>query len=370
MTELDHFALQDLRVTRRYFAKFEAITGHLARVAALLQAERRLDREEVAILARYIAGLTYSFRALGWKYLFAGRSARAGRLTLDRTESGFPVFSELMTLANDAAQAKGHLAGMDSTEGLKRRMVEAILSQHRVPTELQFALSQRLYYEELERGQLFWARNDAEAQWLGTTEDGRRRFRIHWAAYDSQVNLPQIYLMEIEDSGRIPLPKDDRRWPELRAHLAAQAVAGLKLLTIARGIDEDFDDLHPKRLRRFHIGPMYSSAFTRQSGPLHDVLEAARAPEGEDWALAWTEEDLRSERVDQAKSGWFGKVDREIFALDPFAGGLSDPGASRVERRVILPQRVVQALVEAAPAGFADVVKHVVSPGGRVLTMR
>ena len=29
----DHIELEDTRVTRRYFAKFQAITGHMARVA-------------------------------------------------------------------------------------------------------------------------------------------------------------------------------------------------------------------------------------------------------------------------------------------------------------------------------------------------
>ena len=33
-----------------------------------------------------------------------------------------------------------------------------------------------------------------------------------------------IYLMEIEDTGRTALPKDQRRWPEVQAHLMAQAV--------------------------------------------------------------------------------------------------------------------------------------------------
>jgi hypothetical protein len=196
----------------------------------------------------------------------------------------------------------------------------------------------------------------------------RRRYLLHWAVYDSQVNLPTIYLMEVEDSGRDALPKDDRRWPEVQAHLMAQSLGGLKLLTIAQGFDETFDDLHPKRLRRFHIGPMYSHAFTQQSGPIREVLEQARAPEGQDWALAWTLEELESERVRQEKSGWFSKVDREVFALDPFAGRGAETGTTATERMVILPERPFQALAELNPPGFAQVRKFVVSDAGRVLS--
>jgi hypothetical protein len=154
------------------------------------------------------------------------------------------------------------------------------------------------------KGDLFWMRNDAQAEWLGDVGK-RRKYRLHWATYDSQVNLPVIYMMEVEDSGRDALPVDAYRWPAVQAHLSAQALGGLKLVTIARGFDEDFADLHPKRLRRFHLGPMYSHAYTQQNGPLRDVLAEAKAPEGQDWAMVWTEEELLSNKVIEEKAGWF-----------------------------------------------------------------
>ncbi|QUJ76412.1 hypothetical protein KDD17_16255 [Sulfitobacter albidus] len=363
-----HYDLKDTFASRRYFAKFERIFQHMLKVAGVMEAEGRLERAETTILTRYAAMLTHSFRALGWKYLLVGRETGRffGSLTVDGIESGFPVSSELMTMANDALQAAQHLRGMDSVEEMKDAMVRAILSERKVPTKLQFGLSQRLYYEELAKGDLFWVRNDAQAEWMGE-DGGRRRYRLHWATYDSEVNLPVIYLMELEDSGRELLPRDARRWPEVQAHLSAQALGGLKLVTIARGFDEDFSDLHPKRLRRFHLGPLYSHAFTRQSGPLRDVLAEARAPAGQDWAMVWTEEELLAERTVTERAGWFSTVERQIFALDPFGAALPDMGATHTMRSIILPQRPYQVLEEKNPAGFAGVRKFVVSDAGRVL---
>ncbi|MAY87077.1 MAG: hypothetical protein CML02_10235 [Pseudooceanicola sp.] len=361
--------LTDTFASRRYFRKFEAITGHLSRVAAFMEADSRLTRTEVKVLTGHVAALTFTFRALSMKYLMVGRDTGRffGSLMIDVRNSGFPVASELMTMANDAQQAPTHLANMPSEEALKSDMVRTIISDREIPTKLQFALSQRKYYEELMKGHLFWVRNDPECQWLGNVSDTRRRFLVHWAAYDTQTNLPVIYLMELEDTGKVSLPKDQRRWPEVQAHLMAQALGGLKLLTIAKGFDEDFDDLHPKRLRRYHIGPMYSHEFTRQAGPLRQVLEDAQAPEGQDWALVWTLEDLTSERVIEERSGWFGTVEREVFALDPFAGRGAETGASQTERAIILPQRPFQVLAEQNPPGFSGVTKYVVGEGGRVL---
>ena len=368
----DHIGLTDMAASRRYFAKFEAITEHMLRVAGVMEAEGALSKDEVKVLARYGAALNYTFKALGLKYLLVGRDTGRffGSLTFDNRESGFPVAAELLTMANDAQQAARHLENMPSVDELKDDMVRRIISDLEIPTKLQFALSQRLYYEELLKGHLFWAQNDPEIEWVGNVSEDRRRFLVHWAVYDSQINLPTIYLMEVEDTGRTSLPKDLRRWPEAQAHLMAQSLGGLKLLTIAQGFDRDFDDLHPKRLRRFHVGPMYSSAFTAQDGPIRKVLEQARAPKGQDWALVWTTEELESDHVIEEKSGWFSRVEREVFALDPFAGRGADTGATRTERSIILPQRPYQALEELDPPGFTSVRKFVVSPQGRVLSYR
>lgn len=365
----DQVGLTDTFSSRRYFRKFETITQHLMRVAGVLEAEGALTKAEVKILTRYAMALTFTFRALSMKYLMVGRDTGRffGSLSIDVRDSGFPVATELMTMANDAQQAASHLANMPDEGALKNDMISAIISERRVPTKLQFAMSQRLYYQELLKGELFWVQNDPECQWLGNPTEDRRKFLVHWATYDSQTNLPVVYLMDLEDTGRTALPKDERRWPEVQAHLTAQALGGLKLLTIAKGFDEDFDDLHPKRLRRYHIGPMYSHAFTQQAGPLSKVLADAKSPEGQDWALVWTLEDLTSERVVEERSGWFGKVEREVFALDPFAGRGADTGATMTERSIILPQRPFQVLAEQGPPGFGAVRKFVVNPQGRVL---
>ena len=364
----DHVALNDTFASRRYFNKFDRITQHLNRVAAVMKAEGELRADEVEILTEYVQGIAYTFRALSMKYLLVGRETGQffGSLAMDVQESGFPVFNELLVMANDAQQASRHLANTPSAAELKQQMVEQIISTRQIPTKLQFAMSQRLYYEELMRGYMFWAQNDPQLLWLEGFDD-RRKYLVHWAVYDSQVNLPTIYMMEVEDTGRTPLPRDQRRWPEVQAHVMSQALGGLKLLTIARGFDEAFDDLHPKRLRRFHVGPMYSHAFTRQTGPIRDVLANANAPEGQDWTLAWTDEVLESERVKQERAGWFGTVEREVFALDPFSGRGADTGATRMARSIILPERPYQVLAEKNPPGFAAVTKYVVNPGGRVL---
>lgn len=360
----DHAELYDPLVARRYFAKFQTIGGYLGRVAAEMETEGRLSRTEARILGQYLGGVIATFRALNDKYLMTGKAEAASRLTIDRHESGFPVAQELMMMAVDAQQADKHLAGMASEAELKDRMIRTIVGELKLPVGLQFALSQRLYYEALKAGGLFWLRNDADAQWLGQ-EGERRKYLVHWAVWDTGANLPVVYLMDVEDSGKKPLPNDDYRWPQLQQKVLAQSVGGLKLLTIATGFDQDFEALHPKRLRRITLGPMYSAGFTLQSGPISKVLEDARAPEGQDWALVWTVEDLVADREEVVKDGWFSSRARQIYRLDPLTG--ADTGATVQERMIILPERPYQVLVEQDPAGLRGIRKFIVGAGGRLI---
>ena len=360
----DHHELYDTLVARRYFAKFDGITSYLGRVAAEVEAEGKLTRTEARVLGVYLKAVAATFRALNHKYLMTGRGETAPKLTIDRHESGFPVAQELMTMAVDAQQAEKHLAGMPSEAELKDRMVRQIVGDLTIPTALQFALSQRYYYEALIAGGIFWARNDPDAQWIEDLGE-RRHFLVHWAVWDTQVNLPVVYLMDLEDAGKKPLPNDAYRWPEAQHALMAQSVGGLKLLTIATGFDKDFPDLHPKRLRRIILGPMYSASFTLQSGPISKVLEGAKAPEGEDWALVWTVEDLVSDREEEVKDGWFSSSVRQVYKLDPVAG--AELGATRQDRMIILPEKPYQVLVEQNPRGFQGLRKFVVGAGGRLI---
>lgn len=364
----DHKLLDDDIAARRYFDKFGRITRLMAGVAEEMEAEGTFSAHESDALGTYASAIAASFRALSMKYLIAGRleATVARHLTIDLHESGFPVFQEIVGMANDAAQAPQSLAALPEAAALKDQMIRQIVGERTMPTRLQYALSQRLYLEALVRGGLFFAQMPPQAQWLTDLDNGRRRFLLHWAVYDSQLNVPVVYLMEAEDAGGITLPRDQGRWPAAQAHLMAQSVGGLKLLTIARGFDADFPDIHPKRLRRVHLGPMYSSAFTLQTGPIREVLEEARAQPGDDWAMAWTIEDLESERVEMEK-GWFSSTERQVFRLDPFAGRGAETGATRVTRSLILPQLPYQVLVEKDPEGFRAVRKYVVGREGRVV---
>lgn len=369
----DHKVLEGAQATRRYFAKFERIIAHLSEVADLSDKDGLLRPKEASILKSYLEGLSNSFAALSYKYLMAGRVGEGSnlQLSIDKSDSGFPVFQELLEMAADALQAPAQLESLASPKQLKREMVNHMLTQHEAPKQLQYALAQRLYYECLMRDNLFLSQNLPKGVWTGSSRTSvRRSYMLHWATYDSQSNLPAIYMLDLEDTGRTALPKDSRRWPRVKAHLMAQSVSSLNLLTIARGIDQDFDDLHPKTLRRFHLGPMYSHAYTEQHGPLRDVLAEASGEPGLDWAVTWMLETLESEKKTVEKTGLFKTSQREIYKIDTLDPAAIEIGATDVVRALILPHRAYQVLKERNPPSLSRTRKYVVGENANIISYK
>ncbi|RNF33519.1 hypothetical protein [Paracoccus methylarcula] len=370
--DADHRRFDDEASARAFFDQTRRIATVLPAALAEMVRDRLFNRIETDVIGGYLSALKASIDALSMKYLISNRIDGPLRqhVTIDIHESGLPVWSEIAQTAADAAQAGEELARTADTQVIKDRMIREIVGELSIPTRLQYAMSQRLYYEALARGGLFWPQMHPQGFWLSGQEGGRRRWLLHWAVYDSQLNVPVLYLMEVDDTGRHPLIEDAKRWPEVRAHLLAQSVTSLQLLTIAQGFDHDFDRLHPHRLRRIVLGPVYSHSFTVQEGPIRQVLENARAPTGEDWAMAMTVEDLRAKGATVESSGFFSVVERQVFHLDPLDTYGAGQGATSATRALILPQRPYQALAALDPAGFREIRKYVPGPDGRVVGYR
>lgn len=369
--DADHRVLTEDLDSRDYMAQMRRILAAAQAAKGEMARDGLFGPAEADVMAGYLDALKASLEALAMKYLMSGRIEGPLRrhLTIDVHESGFPVWQEIAQTAADAAQAGDELARSPSVAAIKDDMVRQIVGDRVIPTRLQYALSQRLYDQALKDGGLFWPQMHPQAYWLSDAGN-RRRWLIHWAVYDSQLNLPVVYLMDCDDSGRRPLAEDSKRWPEVQAHLMAQSVTTLQLLTIAQGFDRDFDKLHPFRLRRMLMGPIYSQQFTTQEGPIRNVLDNARAPSGEDWAVALTIEDLQAERAIMETSGLFGVTERQIFKLDPLGLGGAGQGTTSVERALVLPARPYQSLAELDPPGFRKIRKYVPLPDGRVTAYR
>ncbi|RED54180.1 hypothetical protein [Aestuariispira insulae] len=341
--------LSDNRQVRAYFFKFGQIVDHLIDMAARENEEGQDDGFDLAILD-CLKRLSKTFDALTLKYLFAGLDACwvEKPLSLDVKDSGFPFFTEILEMENDRVQARKVLEEMPDAGTLRQDMVDFILKYKSTPHDLRAAMAKRAYFQNLAGGGHFYCRNQPTIQRINPDclPSGELRgalYLVTWSVYDSSRNQPVIYLMVLDDSGKKPILEDEERLAAFKAHIMNQSMSTLKLLTIAQGVDKDFADLHPKMMKRLFIGPIYSNAFTTHGDRLSHFLGKSDFG-GNSWLMSWTVETLISERSEMSKSGLFGSQPKEIYHIPTEDLAASASGATRVDRRVIMPYEVRQSL--------------------------
>ena len=366
--------ISDNRQVRAYFFKFGQIVDHLKDVAAS-ELEEGEDEGFDLLILNSLNRLAKTFDALTLKYLFAGLDACwvDRPLSVDIKDSGFPYFTEILELENDLKQARRQLEEIPNAGTLRQDMVDFILKYKTMPHDLRAAMAKRAYFQNLAGGGHFLSRNEPFLQKINLENSSFKArkgslYLVTWSVYDSSRNQPVIYLMVLEDSGTKPLEEDKERLAELNRHILNQSMSTLKLLTIAQGVDQDFSDIHPKMMKRLFVGPMYSNSFTKHADRLSELLGKAD-PGGASWILSWTIESLVSARVENMRSGIFGSRPKEVYHVPSDDLLAANAGATRVDRRVIMPYEVRQALDSEAWRILKDSLVYVVGEDKRVLRL-
>ena len=338
-----------------------------------------------AVVVGYIERLRSAFDC--WQ----ARLTFSERFRVNRTESGFPSHQDVLELVNDAAGAKERLSALPQGETLRSDMVDFILRRRSFPHDLQRAMAERVYLEHLSNADFFHPFILPETVRVSVNpKTGRPYYLVHWGVFDGNANLPLVYVATVEDSSEamvrslardgklnermpIPLPVGGLLNPQL-AHsfdrwAEANSSYSLTPTTIATSLDETFEHLHPKQLRRFVLGPFYSSGVTEHGGRVPDVLSRVRRAENA-WMLTWTIQETFSIRETPARKGlWSSQPARESFHIDTDDLEAARMGVSSYEKHALVPHEAYQALYASGEAEdvFAGYQRHIIS-GGHVVT--
>lgn len=368
----------------RYFRAIDAALDGLD--AYLREDDSPLYNHQLigSVLTEYIDRLNHSFSA--WE----NRISFAERFRINQAESGYPLFRNVLDLANDAKTAEKQLAEMPPADTLRQDMVDYILLKKKFPTALQKAMAKRLYLEEVSKGEVFQPfilPKTIKASVNSKT--GRPFYVVHWGAFDGSSNLPMVYIAVIEDSSKelskllmsedrlkkgldIPFPIDGLLNPEL-AHqfddfCEKNSTYSLTLATIADNMDRDFEMLHPVQLRRIVMGPFYSAGVTSHGRVVENILEKV-SREDNAWMLTWTVQELFSISETPAKWGLWGSTPaKQTYHIETDDLEAVQQGVSAYQRHALIPHEAYQAIYASGKRDeiFTGYRTHVVS-GGQVL---
>ena len=369
----------------RYFATIDAALAGLD----VYLTDPQTGLREHDLMGRVVVGYVERLRAAFecWQL----RLAFAERFRINRAESGFPSHQDVLELANDVSGAEARLATLPRGEAIRSDMVDFILRRREFPRELQRTMAERVYLEHLEKADFFQPFVMPETVRVSVNpKTGRPFYVVHWGAFDGVANLPLVYVATVEDSSEdmvkrlvrgdqidpsvpIPLPVGGLLNPALAHRFDAWAEAnsgyGLTPTTIATSLDETFEHLHPKQLRRFVLGPFYSAGITEHGGRVPDVLSRIRSEENA-WLLTWTMQEVFSISETEAKrSFWSQTPARQRFHIEPDDLEATRMGVSHYEKHALVPHEAYQALYASGEAEdvFAGYQRHIIS-GGHVVS--
>ena len=364
---------------------FDAIAAALAGLEIFMRDDRSpLYKHGIVakIVAEYISRLESSFGC--WR----NRLGFMDAFKIQRAESGFPVFQNVLELENDKRSAQQRLANIPEPDVIRAEMADFILRHKEFPSALQRSIAERLYLEELKQGAVFGPFTLAQTVRVSVNPKTFRPFYlVHWASFDGSANLPMIYMATVEDSSEhivkqlvgddgkvkegvdIPLPVDGLLNPEL-AHrfddfTEKNSAYTLSPVTIATNLDKDFETLHPKQLRRVVLGPFYSAGITENNSTVTEVLSKVRKPENA-WLLTWTIQEVYSKNEREGRKGLFSseKATQEFY-INTDDLEAARQGVSRYEKHALVPHEAYQALYAAGETQkiFAGYKVHILSKG-------
>lgn len=336
-------------------------------------------------ISPYLEKLATTFSC--WKH----RIGFVERFKIDQADSGFPVFQNVLELEADRKGADKRLAGLKNADTLKADMIDHILSRKGFPTEQQEELAERVYLEHIQKGEIFNSLIMPETIKVSINPRTKRPFYIvHWGAFDGSRTLPIVYMATIEDSSdeiasmligkngklkqnlNIPLPVGGLLNPQFALQfddfVEKNSSYSLSPITIAQNLDQDFDFLHPKQLRRFVLGPFYGAGLTKNNSRVSEILSKVRKPENA-WVLTWTMQEVFSKAERPAKRGiWSSSPAREEFHINTDDLEATRQGVSHYEKHALVPHDAYQALYADGQAAqiFDGFKVHVIS-GNQVI---
>ncbi len=364
----------------QYFSTMAAALGGLDIHFGNPDARLADNGPSASVLLPYIDRLRNSFAC--WQ----NRIGFTEQFRVSRGESGFPVFQNVLELENDRAGAAKRLATIPAARSLREEMVDFILRQKEFPSALQTQIAERLYLEQIGKGEIFSPLILPETIGVTVNPTSRRpSYLVTWAAFDGTSTLPMVYVATIEDSSDnvvkllvtdegglnsdmdIPLPVGGLLNPELARlfddFVARNSSYSLTPATIATNMDRDFPTLHPKSVRRIVLGPFYSAGITENAGRVNEILSRVRKPENA-WVMTWTVQEVFSKREQPAQKGFFSSTPAvQEFHIETHDLEAARMGVSSYEKHVLVPHDAYQALYASGEAKtiFGNFKVHVIS---------
>ena len=309
---------------------------------------------EVTALKEYSQQFLNSIEAFRLKYSFDENQS----MLVDLTESGFPNFLEYKRLGDDLHKKESELAKMPSKESLKQSVLDHLVKKHSDPKSLLQQLSKHCYFNNLMPHKLFFEFNPGKLELIKEATDSvqTRTYFYSWASFDSVTNKPFVYTMVFENPTNVSNQNTDiKRDLDFIEVIKRCTHNSSPLKVIASDIDNSYENIYPKILKRIEIGPVYGK-YSKDKHPF--TLLLGNHFSEEDFICTYQTEIVFSIGQKMSKSFLSKGELRQVFYIDETNKECMDKMISQIDKYMITSHRVLQYLNDTHP----EVVKGLSAP--------
>ncbi|MGJ8654171.1 MAG: hypothetical protein ACSHX8_12935 [Opitutaceae bacterium] len=331
----------------------------LARVFSVLETwvEGQVGKlsPELQVLQMNLHRIHQSTELLRLKYLYEPTHT----LRLDLNESGFPHYNELQRMVGDYVNAEEYLRELPPAMLAIEQTLDELFDTRQRPDEGLQVLGRRHYLKALLNADFMGPFRFGGVQELKTKPGTEHRSYVaSWTCYSSRDNFPYLHVLYFkQDLKGDELHSNSKLYQQFKECVEQQSGHIPSLAVLATAIDESFESIHPKVLRRVSLGPITLPIFSFDDGPLASLLKSEGKPS--DFVLQIESEVIVSSRQEVREKGGLFRAQkvREIFAVDDEDFECFDRKLSEINRFLFMPHRLWQAVEvspELLPAKFSE----------------
>jgi len=327
VTPLDSAVLE---TKEQYQVYFKIVNHAFNELVEKIANEKICSPLEASFVMQYGELLTYSLEAFRIKYLFDDDE----KMRIDLTESGFPNYLEFRYLYNDLELKQEHISKLPKLETVKAEFLETLLKDKQPISDHKLHQAASLvYYTSVNRQFIF--KRFVQGKILGVeNKDIDAQYMVSWSFYDVTTNRPFICFMYF-DLYKVKLEEYKE---EIYKVLENAADRDISVDMMAYAVDKKLNNLFPKRLRKFDLGPLHS-VFAKGEGPItHTIIKAIvnKTFDLSAYAISVAVEEAVS-TGNFTEGSFFNKQQLQVWEAKPS------------KKYLFCPHRVMQALYDNIP---------------------
>ena len=263
VTPLDSAVLE---TNEQYQVYFKIVTHAFNELVEKIANEKICTPVEASFVMQYGGLLTYSLEAFRVKYLFDSDE----KMRIDLTESGFPNYLEFRYLFNDLELKQEHINKLPKLESVKAEFLETLLKDKQPIAEHKLHQAASLvYYTSVDQQYIF--RRFVQGKILAAKgNEFGAQYMVSWSFYDVTTNRPFICFMYFD----LYKEKLEDYKSEIYKVLENTADRDMPIDMMAYAIDKKLEHLHPKKIRKFDLGPLHSVFAKDEIAITHIILKA------------------------------------------------------------------------------------------------